>query len=226
MTGVQEQTLTTGDRLARDEFLRRWYAAPDIKRAELINGVVYMPSPVSDPHTRMSQALGTWLTKYEEATPGLETGRDRTWLLPDGSVPQPDLDLFVLPEYGGRSRVDRSLRTGVPDLAVEVSISSRRYDLSTKLGLYRSAGVREYLVVMPELNRVVWYRLSGGINIEIAPDSLDVLRSAIFPGLWLNPAALFAGDRKAHYATLDEGLKTAEHITFAAQLAAARTSSH
>jgi hypothetical protein len=37
--------LRDGDRLTRDEFLRRWDAMPDVKWTELIDGVVHMPSP-------------------------------------------------------------------------------------------------------------------------------------------------------------------------------------
>lgn len=65
-------TLRSGDRLTRDEFLRRWEALPEIKRAELIDGVVYMPSPLSLPHGRSQTLLTVWLGSYAIATPGCE----------------------------------------------------------------------------------------------------------------------------------------------------------
>ena len=42
-----QQPLRAGQRLAVQEFLRRWEAMPEVKFAELIDGVVYMPSPLS-----------------------------------------------------------------------------------------------------------------------------------------------------------------------------------
>ena len=43
---VEIPPLESGDRLTRHEFERRYQARPEIKKAELIEGVVYMPSPV------------------------------------------------------------------------------------------------------------------------------------------------------------------------------------
>ena len=68
--------LENGDRLTRPEFERRYDAMPDLKKAELIEGEVYMPSPVrherhSHPHTR----LITWLGSYETDTPRRRGGR-------------------------------------------------------------------------------------------------------------------------------------------------------
>jgi hypothetical protein len=39
--------LQNGDHLTRDEFMRRYEAMPELKKAELIEGVVFMGSPVS-----------------------------------------------------------------------------------------------------------------------------------------------------------------------------------
>jgi hypothetical protein len=38
--------LEPGDRLSREEFERRYDRIPQLKKAELIEGTVYMPSPV------------------------------------------------------------------------------------------------------------------------------------------------------------------------------------
>ena len=38
--------LEAGDRVTRSEFERRYAACPHLKKAELIEGVVYLPSPV------------------------------------------------------------------------------------------------------------------------------------------------------------------------------------
>src|SRR5712692_7821480 len=64
--------LENGDVLTRVEFERRYEAMPHLKKAELIEGVVYVPSPVrhtfhGHPHTHL---IG-WLVHYEAATPGI-----------------------------------------------------------------------------------------------------------------------------------------------------------
>ena len=73
--------LVAGDYLSRDEFLRRWEAMPQLKRAELIQGVVYMPSPVSFDHGDSDLHVSTWLGNYEAATPGCRGSSSATWLM-------------------------------------------------------------------------------------------------------------------------------------------------
>lgn len=46
MTTPRIPVLCAGDALTRDEFERRYAAMPDVKKAELIEGIVYMDSPV------------------------------------------------------------------------------------------------------------------------------------------------------------------------------------
>src|SRR5438876_9187664 len=94
--------LVAGDKLTRAEFLRRWEAHPEIKNAELIGGIVYMSSPVSVEHGDMDGDVGCWLGHYKAATPGTASGHNTTSFLLD-DTPQPDLNLRVLPEYGGTS---------------------------------------------------------------------------------------------------------------------------
>src|SRR5580692_12604588 len=89
--------LRDGDQLTSDEFMRRWEAMPDQKFAELIDGVVYMPSPVSRGHSRFHWPLGAWLANYAAATPGLGGASDGTWRMGERNIPQPDLTLDILP---------------------------------------------------------------------------------------------------------------------------------
>src|SRR5438477_8288659 len=102
MATVEEaiEPLIAGDRMTRDEFLRRWEAMPHVKRAELIGGIVYMPSPLSRKHGVTDTHVGAWLGVYVASTPGCEAGSNATWLMLEDS-PQPDHDLRILPEYGG-----------------------------------------------------------------------------------------------------------------------------
>src|SRR5580700_213048 len=113
--------LRDGDRLTRDEFLRRWEQMPDLKWAELIDGIVYMPSPVSDVHSDFHFLSSCWLGSYATATPGCKGGIQGTWLMSEDSAPQPDLSLEIAPKFGGQSRIEGDYPAGAPELIVEVS---------------------------------------------------------------------------------------------------------
>ncbi len=60
--------LCDGDRLTRDEFMQRWEAMPDLKFAELLDGVVQMASPVSLSHNVLVPRITWWLIQYADAT--------------------------------------------------------------------------------------------------------------------------------------------------------------
>ena len=137
--------LMSGDRLTRDEFERRYDAMPELKKAELIEGVVYMASPVRHRHhSRPDRILQVWLGHYEEFTPGLDSGTNGSVRLDNDNVLQPDLFLRLPEHAGGRSRVgDADYIEGPPELVCEVAASSVSYDLHQKLHVYRRHGVRE-----------------------------------------------------------------------------------
>jgi Uma2 family endonuclease len=213
--------LAAGDHLTRDEFLRRWEAQPAIKRAELIGGRVYMPSPVSGDHGIMDRWVGTWLGVYEAATPGVGGANNATSLMLD-DAPQPDLSLLILPEYGGSSRMEGLFFHGGLEFVAEVSATSASNDLHDKYDLYQSAGVREYLVVLLFEAEIRWHVLVDGHFQILSHDADGLRRSRVFPGLWLDGAALLAGDLRRVLDRLQDGLKSPEHQSFAAQLAARR----
>jgi Uma2 family endonuclease len=213
--------LGMGDTLTREEFLERWEAHPEIKRAELIKGVVYMPSPVSADHGDMENTLGTWLGVYKAATPGcLASNNATTFLLKDS--PQPDVHLRLLPECGGASRIEEGYLHGPPELAVEVCGSSAAYDLHLKLDLYQQAGVSEYLAVLVYEKEIRWHELVGGTYQTLAAGTDGVWRSRVFPGLWLDGQALLRGDAAGVLAKLQEGLASEEHRDFVEELARRR----
>src|SRR5205809_273951 len=171
--------LVGGERLSREEFLRRWDRLPDLKRAELIGGIVYLPSPLSRAHARLEPSVSLWLAYYDGFTPGSECLANGTWLMLD-DAPQPDCALRVLPEYGGQSRMEGDLCAGAPELVVEVSASSQSYDLGPKMRLYQKAGVLDYISVLVGERRVVWRRLiSGGFAVH-QPDEDGIGRSVVF----------------------------------------------
>jgi Uma2 family endonuclease len=217
--------LIPGDFLSRDEFLRRWEAMPWLKRAELIGGVVYMPSPVSTPHGWMENDVATWLGVYKAATPGCAAANNSTWLMSEDDAPQPDTSLCILPEYGGQSRMEGSYSSGAPEFLVEVCLSRTAYDLHQKLEVYQQAGVREYLAVLMHEHEVRWHRLTGG-RFEVVPVPADGVHcSAVFPGLRLDAPALLRGDLARVLAVLNEGIHSPEHQAFVQQLAAKRVDS-
>ncbi|MFI5387706.1 MAG: Uma2 family endonuclease [Fimbriimonadales bacterium] len=109
---------------------------------------------------------------------------------------------------------------GAPELIVEVADTSRKIDLGPKFEDYRRAGVLEYVVVALEPDEVSWF-VRREDRLEPMPPGPDgVFRSQVFPGLWLDPDALFAEDFDRLIATLDQGLATPEHADFVARLAA------
>lgn len=213
--------LRDGDRLSREEFLRRWEAMPDLKHAELIDGVVYMPSPVGLKHNDYHVSLGGWLAIYAAGTHGCRAGAGGTWLMGE-DVPQPDITLRILPEYGGQSRVEGNYPAGAPELVVEVTHSSTSYDLGPKLRLYQRAGVREYISALLRTEQIVWRELVKGRYRKIAADSDGLWRSRVFPGLWLDADALWQHDLARMYAVLGQGLATGGHAEFVIRLAAQR----
>lgn len=213
--------LRAGDRLSRLEFERRYAASPNVKKAELIEGVVYMPSPVSQeehggPHFDM---IG-WLGFYRACTPGVQGGDNSTIRLDLDNEPQPDAFLRILPEYGGQSRDSGKYVEGPPELIAEVAASSASYDLHDKLSVYRRNGVCEYLVWRVWDRSLDWFVLQGG-RYKNLPLSSDV-RSQVFPGLWLDAGALLRGDLALVMAVLQQGLASPDHAEFVRQLESRR----
>lgn len=199
--------LRSGDVLTRDEFERRYEAMPDLKRAELIEGVVYMPSPVRHTyHGRPHAQLAGWISAYVRATSGTEFAITSTFRIDLDNEVQPDLMLRRTgPDAGSRIDTDGYIE-GAPELLVEVAASSVSYDLHQKKRIYRRCGVREYLVLRSEDAEVDWFVLRAGAYERLAPDAAGVLRSEAFPGLWLGVPALLAGDDAGMVAVLRAGL--------------------
>lgn len=206
----------TGDHLSRAEFERRYDAHPEIKKAELIEGVVYVATPVRfEQHGLPHSMIVGWLTTYWAATPGVVVGDNATVRLDNDNEPQPDAMVRLEPALGGRSHVSEDdYVEGPPELIVEIAASSAAYDLHTKLRVYQRNGVQEYLAVQMYEQRVDWFALREGVYEPLAPDEAGVLRSEVFPGLWLQPAALLSGDLATMLDVLREGLASPEHAAF------------
>lgn len=210
--------LENGDRLTRAEFERRYEAMTHVKKAELIDGVVYMPSPVSleyhgSPHADMM----TWLGVYRAAAPGVQVGDNSTVRLEGDNEPQPD-GFLRLATPGGQSRIDEDgYVEGAPELMAEIAASSASYDLHDKLDVYRRHNVREYVVWRTYEEAVDWFVLRRGRYGRL-PLTDGVYQSRVFPGLWLHPGALVRGDLATVLQVLHRGLASPEHAAFVARL--------
>jgi Uma2 family endonuclease len=212
--------LENGDRLTRDEFERRYEAMPHLKKAELIEGVVYVPSPVRYQHHGAPHAvLVGWLVYYAAGTPGVSVSDNTTVRLDLDNEPQPDALLLIDPARGGQTRISGDdYIEGSPELVAEVASSSVSYDLHAKLHVYRRNGVREYVVWRVLEQAIDWFVLRAGQYEPVPVDANGLLRSEVFPGLWLDPAALVRGDLAAVLAIVQQGLGSPEHAAFVARL--------
>lgn len=215
--------LESGDHLTRAEFERRYEAMPHVKKAELIEGVVFMPSFARiKRHGVPHGIIATWLGQYAALTPGVEMADNATVRLDLDNEPQPDGILRVLPEAGGQTTdSDDDYVEGAPELAAEVAASSASYDLHQKKNAYRRSRVREYLVWVTEEDQLHWWELREERYVPLEPDNQGIIRSRVFPGLWLDVAALLRRDFARVLEVVGQGVKTDEHARFVMQLAEA-----
>lgn len=212
--------LENGDHLTASEFMRRYERMPEIKKAELVGGIVYMASPIRvDQHGEPDGLIQGWLCNYSVGTPGVKHAINTTIRLGSDDVLQPDGLLRIVPDFGGRAKVDeKGILFGPPELAVEVAASSVSIDTREKLNAYRRAGVREYVVWRTQEKAVDWWYLEGDDYVSLPRNADGILRSRIFPGLWLDEKPLLAGNGAAVMARLQEGLKSPEHQVFVESL--------
>ncbi len=192
--------LENGDHLNRVEFERR-YTASKIKKAELIEGLVYVASPLrftshAEPHGRI---IG-WLITYQSMMTDLKVGIEPTVRLDDDNEPQPDAVLFRL---GGSAQVDMDgYITGAPELIVEIAASTVSYDLHAKKRTYKRNGVKEYIVWRTLDQAIDWFVLENGEYKNLAPDAAGIIHSLEFEGLKLNVSAILNGDMSTVLKTL------------------------
>jgi Uma2 family endonuclease len=210
--------LENGDKLTRYEFERRYHAMPNLKKAELIEGVVYVASPLRiKSHGEPHAYIMTWLGVYKAATPGIGFADNATVLIDTDNEPQPDALLRI--ETGGQSRINKDdYVEGAPELIVEIAASSASYDLHKKLKVYRRNQVQEYLIWRVYDHQFDWFRLQQGEYIQLQPNADNIICSQIFPGLWLDKIALLRGDLGTVLAVLQQGLASPEHENFISRL--------
>ncbi|GAB1538932.1 Uma2 family endonuclease [Scytonema sp. NUACC21] len=212
--------LESGDRLTRPEFERRYNAMPDVKKAELIEGIVYVASPLRfEPHAEPHGDLMIWLGNYKVATPGVRMGDNPTVRLDLDNEPQPDAILLIDNNCGGRSHISiDGYVEGAPELVAEIAASSATKDLHDKKRAYRRNGIQEYVVWQVFESTVSWFSLEDGEYVSLISDAAGIIQSKVFPGLWLNVPALVAGEMQRVLAVLQDGISSPEHQAFVQQL--------
>ncbi|XHR85951.1 MAG: Uma2 family endonuclease [Gloeotrichia echinulata GP01] len=213
--------LVNGDKLTRYEFERRYNAMSLSKKAELIEGIVYiMPAALRfRSHGQPHAWIIGWLFSYEAMTPGLALGVEPTVRLDVDNEPQPDAVLIIIPEAGGQARLtEDDYIEGAPELVVEIAASSVAIDLHGKKQAYRRNGVKEYIVWQVLEQKLSWFYLEQGEYLELVPDD-GIMRSQVFPGLWLGVSDLLAGNIQQVLTVLQAGLQSAEHGAFVEKLA-------
>lgn len=207
--------LENGDKLTRAEFERRYHAMPKLKKAELIEGIVYlMASPLRINHHGAPHAdIIGWLSFYKAFTPNLQLGDNCTVRLDLDNEPQPDALLRI--DVGGRSTISEDdYVEGAPELIVEVAASSVSLDLHQKLNVYRRNQVQEYLVWRIDDRQFDWFKLNNGEYLPLEPNPEGIICSEIFPGLWLDKTALLEGNLAKVLTTLQQGLATPDYQRF------------
>lgn len=208
--------LQAGDFLNRAEFERRYHNHPELKKAELIEGIVYMPSPVNAAyHGNPHFDLIGWLAVYRASVPGLFGSDNATLRLDNLNDPQPDALLYLDEAHGGRTRLDEEgYLEGPTEFVLEVASSSASYDMNQKKATYARHGIQEYLVILTRERRAVWFVLHESSYEELQPDRDGILRSEILPGLWFNEPAFWRSDLATMLATVQQGMATPEHQRF------------
>jgi Uma2 family endonuclease len=221
---LQVPPLESGDRLTRLEFERRYNAMLHVKKAELVEGVVYMASPLRfEPHAEPHGHLITWLGVYKAMTPGVRLGDNATVRLDLDNEPQPDAVLLIDSSAGGQSYLgEDGYIEGAPELVAEVAASSAAIDLGDKKRAYRRNGVCEYLVWQVFDQKVDWFSLQNGDYVSLPIDQDGIIRSQLFPGLWLHLMALLNNDMSQVLAVLQKGLNSDDHQAFVQRLTSDR----
>jgi hypothetical protein len=163
---------------------------------------------------------------YELGTPGVSSGIGPSIRLDKKNMPEPDVSLMRLSGCGGQTKISEDgYIEGAPEWLAEISASTVSIDLNDKLEAYRRNGVKEYLVWRVQDQAIDWFILRGGQYDRLVPGADGIIKSEVFPGLWLDTAALLQGNLQRVIEVVQLGLASAEHQEFVQQLKQASTPS-
>lgn len=213
--------LENGDVLTKDEFLRRWEHTPEVRHAELLEGVVYLNSAaISISHGGPQGIILRWLYEYETHTPNVVVLPPVTSILSEEDIPEPDAVMYVdHPSLGACREGESDYLEGSPELVVEIAASTSSKDLHVKKRVYQKAGVKEYIVWRTVRTGFDWFVLNNGEYESLTPDATDgYYKSRVFPGLWLDLEPLLAKDKRQVIKRMQAGFASPEHAEFVAKL--------
>ncbi len=204
---MRPPTLENGDRLTVAEFMRRYEAAPGVRKAQLIEGFVHLPSPVNAAfHAGPDGLIQLWLGTYSLDYPELKVYPNASLILDGDNAVQPDA-ILCQPSAGGSVWLDDTgYLHGAPGLVCEIASSSASIDLHAKFQAYRRNGVAEYLVWLVQEQRVLWFLLVEG-EFVAQKETAGILSSKVFPGLILDVKALLKQDKAKVIQALKQGKK-------------------
>ncbi|WP_459558498.1 Uma2 family endonuclease [Lacunimicrobium album] len=224
-TAVQRTPiLHEGDHLTFDEFIARWENMNEFERRgkhpELINGKVYMNAAAISysGHGQPQRMILGLFEHFVAETPGVEWAAPVTAKLDDESGPEPDAELFILPEFGGNVQINNGFLTGTPDLVIEIAASSVSKDMFEKRDMYEQAGIPEYLVWRTEDRAFDYFRLEKQQYVHRTLDPEEKWFSRTFPTLVFDIHFLLAIDYRAALKTLRQSLASPAHAVFVAEL--------
>lgn len=161
----------------------------------------------------------TWLGVYQAMTPGVDLSDAPTVRLDGENEPQPDAVLFIEADAGGQTRISREgYIEGSPELIVEIAASSAAIDRGSKKRAYQRNGVLEYAIWQSHENQLEWFGLVDGEYQLLSPDSEGIVRSQVFPGLWLAVEALLSHQMARVLEVVQAGVQSAEHRAFVERL--------
>jgi Uma2 family endonuclease len=199
VVATRELPFENGDVMSREEFHRLYSQCEGLEHVELIEGVVYLPSPIrSEGHGQEQRLIIKWLEAYVSTRDGIDWHPPSSVLLDDKNEPEPDVMLF----RENRAKYDDGYLASAPELIVEIAASSAARDLHQKKRAYERNGVREYIVWRTKDGAIDWFRLVDGKYEVVEPDAKGIIESAEFPGLRLDVRAMLAKDRKKVLAAL------------------------
>ena len=218
-----EPLLYEGQRLDQPTFHAIYERMHEDFKAELIDGLVHLAMTVHCDHGEFDAEMIGFLVIYGVETPGTRVRSNTTAKLGPRSEVQPDSVLLVLPEFGGRTRLEPpGIQIEAPELVVEISDSTLRRDLDAKKRVYEQAGALEYVVFDVPNRKFYWFVLREGKFEALPLDADGSYHSKAFPGLWIDEAAFVGNDGPATMAALRRGLASPDHGRFVEQLAANR----
>ncbi len=175
--------------------LEDYYALPDDRRAELIDGVFYDMAAPSLAHQGAAAELYGRLRNYIVSQKGscypLISPFDVQLDCDEKTMVQPDVAVVC-----DRSKLRNRCVFGAPDLVIEIlSDSSIKRDCVLKLAKYMAAGVREYWIVDLEGRRVLVYE--SGREVRLLVYGMDSLI----------PVGIFDGNCKIDFSEIYQWIR-------------------